>query len=63
MKYRICSLALGLLPLALAVGCDKKEDVPAPAEPAQTETATEGTEAPQTEGAEATPAESTTEAK
>ena len=64
MKYRICSLAFGLLPLALIAGCDKKEEAPAVQEEATTtEAPAEGTEATQTEGAEATQAESTTEAK
>jgi len=71
MKYRICSLALGLLPLAFVVGCEKKaEEAPVVQEeatpaPETTEaTTTEGAEAAQTEGAEATKTEgAATEAK
>ncbi|MDR2697927.1 MAG: hypothetical protein LBB40_05575 [Holophagales bacterium] len=53
MKLKICALALALLPLTLAVGCEKKAE-PAPAEEVKPEaTPAEGTEAaPATEGAE-----------
>jgi len=54
MKYRICSLAFGLLPLALLAGCDKKEE-------ASVTTEAPTAEAPAPESTEAT-TESATEA-
>ena len=59
MKFRICSLALGLLPLTLTIGCEKKEEPPAAEETTATETTTpaEGTEATQTDATTATQTE------
>jgi len=64
MKLKICALALAVLPLTLAVGCDKKAADPAPvAEEPKTEATTpaEGTEV-KPEGTEVK-AEGTTEVK
>jgi len=47
MKLKVCALALALLPLTLAVGCEKKPADPAPVEDPKIEatpTPAEGTE-------------------
>jgi len=56
----VCSLALALLPLTLAVACDKKAEAPAETTPAETtpaETTPAETTPAETTPAEATPAE------